>query len=71
MSATAGLTETSRTTERKNPIEETTREERIRVRAYELFLARNGASGDAEGDWFRAAAEIDVEWPDGKAREEW
>jgi hypothetical protein len=33
-------------------------EERIRIRAYELFEARMGQSGDAESDWFRAEAEI-------------
>jgi len=33
-------------------------EARIRIRAYELFEARKGQSGDAESDWFRAEAEI-------------
>ena len=35
------------------------REERVRMRAYELYQARNGAPGDPDGDWFRAIAEID------------
>jgi len=33
-------------------------EEEIRRRAYELYLARNGQGGDAEGDWYKAIPEI-------------
>jgi hypothetical protein len=33
-------------------------EERIRVRAYELYLRRNGVAGSPEQDWFQAASEI-------------
>ena len=33
-------------------------EERIRVRAYELYLQRSGQSGSPEQDWLQAAAEI-------------
>jgi hypothetical protein len=34
------------------------RDERIRLRAYELFLERKGGPGDAENDWYRAESEI-------------
>ena len=33
-------------------------EERIRIRAYELYLQRSGQGGSPEQDWFQAAAEI-------------
>lgn len=33
-------------------------EERIRNRAYELFLERNGDGGSPEEDWIRAESEI-------------
>lgn len=33
-------------------------EDRIRVRAYELYQKRSGAPGDAESDWYRAEAEL-------------
>jgi hypothetical protein len=33
-------------------------EEKIRARAYELFLQRGGHGGSPEQDWLRAAAEI-------------
>lgn len=33
-------------------------EDRIRIRAYELFEKRSGAPGDAESDWYRAEAEL-------------
>ena len=33
-------------------------EDRIRIRAYELFEQRNREPGHAEEDWFRAEAEI-------------
>ena len=32
-------------------------EERIRLRAYELYCERRGEGGDAIGDWLRAAHE--------------
>jgi hypothetical protein len=34
-------------------------EDRIRIRAYELYEKRNGAPGDAESDWYRAEAELE------------
>jgi Protein of unknown function (DUF2934) len=34
-------------------------EEKIRVRAYELYLQRKGQGGSPEQDWLQAAAEID------------
>lgn len=33
-------------------------EERIRARAYELYLRRGGRGGSPEQDWFEAAAEV-------------
>ena len=33
-------------------------EEQIRRRAYELYEKRQGNPGDAEGDWYRAEAEL-------------
>ena len=33
-------------------------EERIRIRAYELYLRRGGRGGSPEQDWFQAMAEI-------------
>ena len=33
-------------------------EERIRIRAYELYEKRNGEGGDPESDWYRAETEI-------------
>lgn len=33
-------------------------EERIRIRAYELYESRGGAPGDAESDWYQAEAEV-------------
>lgn len=33
-------------------------QEQIRKRAYELYLARDGAPGDALQDWVQAEAEI-------------
>jgi len=32
--------------------------DRIRVRAYEIFLARNGGPGDAKSDWCQAEREL-------------
>jgi hypothetical protein len=33
-------------------------EERIRARAYELYLRRGGNGGSPEQDWFQATAEV-------------
>ncbi len=33
-------------------------EERIRARAYDLYLRRGGQGGSPEQDWFQAAAEV-------------
>ncbi|MGA9567183.1 MAG: DUF2934 domain-containing protein [Candidatus Korobacteraceae bacterium] len=33
-------------------------EDKIRIRAYELYLQRQGQGGSPEQDWFQAAAEI-------------
>lgn len=33
-------------------------EQRIRIRAYELYEQRQGGPGDPESDWLRAEAEI-------------
>lgn len=33
-------------------------EEKIRLRAYELYQKRQGNPGDPESDWFRAEAEL-------------
>ncbi len=33
-------------------------EERIRVRAYEIFQLRNGQGGSPESDWCQAEAEV-------------
>jgi hypothetical protein len=33
-------------------------EEKIRVRAYELYLQRRGQGGSPEQDWLQAAAEV-------------
>jgi hypothetical protein len=35
-----------------------THEERVRQRAYELYLDRNGSGGSALDDWFKAEEEI-------------
>lgn len=32
--------------------------DRIRIRAYEIFLARNGGPGDATADWCQAEREL-------------
>ncbi len=40
---------------------EPTLEERIRIRAYELYEKRQGGSGDADGDWLQAEAELTAE----------
>ena len=33
-------------------------EEKVRIRAYELYLQRGGNSGSPEQDWFQAVAEV-------------
>ena len=33
-------------------------EEQVRRRAYELYQKRQGGPGDADGDWYRAEAEL-------------
>ena len=33
-------------------------QDRIRIRAYELYEQRNGEPGDPDDDWYRAEAEI-------------
>ncbi len=43
---------------RERSTEYGTIEERIRARAYELFLSRNGQGGSPETDWTQAETEI-------------
>lgn len=39
-------------------------EETIRLRAYEIFMSRDGRSGDELSDWLAAEREImDMRWP--------
>lgn len=52
--ATPLVTEETATPATTQPLEV----ERIRVRAYELYEKRNGGSGDAQSDWYRAEIEI-------------
>jgi len=42
----------------KEVLQMTSLEERIRARAYELYLRRGGQGGSPEQDWFQAAAEV-------------
>lgn len=35
-------------------------EEKIRLRAYEIYLARNGEGGDEVGDWLEAERELNL-----------
>ena len=44
----------AQTTSLEGPV----REEKIRIRAYELYLERNCEAGHADDDWFRAESEI-------------
>ena len=37
-------------------------EEEIRIRAYELYMARNGQNGDDEGDWYIALPEVSARY---------
>lgn len=39
-------------------LSQTPSEERIRIRAYELYLRRGGVGGSPEQDWFQAVSEI-------------
>jgi hypothetical protein len=48
----------SKTKKTKEVALETPVEEKIRMRAYELYLERQGQGGSPEQDWFQAAAEI-------------
>jgi hypothetical protein len=41
-------------------------EDRIRIRAYELYQKRGEETGDAEGDWYRAEAELRAEGAEAK-----
>jgi len=64
--------ETKRTTARKTKAADTTTrgkvvksaskpiptEEQIRLRAYQIYLARNGGPGDAMSDWIQAEREL-------------
>ena len=56
MVETATVNETPAVVQTDQPHE--VAEERIRLRAYELFLERSGAAGDAVSDWVRAESEI-------------
>jgi Protein of unknown function (DUF2934) len=49
---------TSKTNKTKEVALETPVEEKIRLRAYELYLERQGQGGSPEQDWFQAASEI-------------
>jgi hypothetical protein len=40
------------------PRERAISEEEIRMRAYEIYLERNGAPGDKVDDWLRAEREV-------------
>ena len=50
--------EATRAIQTELPASELALQERIRMRAYELYEQRNGAPGDPDDDWFRAEAEI-------------
>jgi hypothetical protein len=40
------------------PVAEGPHDEQIRARAYEIYLARNGAPGNPESDWRQAEEEL-------------
>lgn len=42
----------------KQTIQTAPKDEEIRLRAYELFLSRNGAPGNELDDWLRAEREL-------------
>lgn len=44
--------------------------DRIRVRAYQIYLARNGAPGDAESDWAQAERELNGQATPGSSGED-
>jgi hypothetical protein len=50
-------TKVARETEKKIPEKESTIDD-IRVRAYEIFVAREGAPGDEVQDWLQAEREL-------------
>ena len=60
--STTKVTETAKNGSKPTVISEgihvTNLEEQIRIRAYELYLQRNGNGGSPEQDWFQAASEI-------------
>jgi len=41
-----------------NPPKRMITEEQIRERAYQIYLARNGAPGDPTADWYQAEREL-------------
>ena len=43
------------------PASQARMEERVRIRAYELYLRRGGVGGSPEQDWFQAMSEIHAE----------
>lgn len=45
-------------TEQRNRSEPGRTEDEIRLRAYEIYLARASREGDALGDWLEAEAEL-------------
>lgn len=51
---------------RQGEIEDRRLDERIRARAYQIYLAREGEAGDEVSDWYRAEAEImtGLRWDD-------
>ncbi len=55
--ATDGATATTPSTTGRKPARYPT-EEQIRLRAYQLYLARKGQPGNAEEDWRRAEQEL-------------
>jgi len=66
---TSGTSGTSKTTNGKAPRARRTKtsrspertEEAIRIRAYELYLARDGSPGSPQDDWLQAEREIAAE----------
>jgi hypothetical protein len=55
--ARATNSETSTPADPRNAVQEPA-EDLIRLRAYELYEKRDGAPGDADGDWYQAEAEL-------------
>jgi hypothetical protein len=52
------VTKTTPAEAQKSAAQQPLLEERIRIRAYELFLARNREPGRENDDWFQAEAEV-------------